>query len=213
MDGQRFARQIEGLLASRGIGKNQFYKDCKLSNASFFQWSSGKFNPSPRSVNRIATYFGISSAYFVERERQTHESSEQIKAIANIPIIASAENGHRGPPIEDASGDVMQIPASILKGKPEEECRAMRICGNSMYPSMKDGDVVVIHIQKDVENGKVAVCIVDKGTCTIKRFFRYRDRVELRPDNPRVPKLILTGRYYESFRIYGQAIALIRDDL
>ena len=78
---------------------------------------------------------------------------------------------------------------------------------------MQDGDIVVVHIQQEVENGKVAVCIVNGDEGTIKRFFKFSDRVELWPDNPQIPKMVLKGQCLESFHIYGQAIALIREDL
>lgn len=82
-----------------------------------------------------------------------------------------------------------------------------------MYPNMKEGDIVVVHLQPEAENGRVAVCIVNGDEGTIKRFFRYSDRVELWPDNQQIPKMILRGEKLNSFHIYGEAIALIRENL
>lgn len=213
MDGLNFTRRVETLLASRGIGKIQFYKDCGISDASFSQWKSGKFNPSGRSVKKVADYFKIPVSEFEQKEKPSPEWGEPIGNISGIPIIASVKAGYDGLAVEDDTGEYVQIPSVMLRGHSASECRAMHVRGDSMYPNMKDGDIVVVHIQSEVDNGKVAICIVNGDEGTIKRFFRYSDRVELWPDNPQVPKMVLKGQCLESFRVYGQAIALIREDL
>jgi len=148
-----------------------------------------------------------------QKEKPSLELGEPIGAITGIPIIASVKAGYNGLAVEDDTGEFVHIPSVMLRGRPSSECRAMHIRGDSMYPNMKDGDIVVVHIQQEAENGKVAVCIVNGDEGTIKRFFRYSDRVELWPDNPQIPHMVLRGEQLESFHIYGQAIALIREDL
>lgn len=76
MDGLNFTRRVETLLASRGIGKIQFYKDCGISDASFSQWKSGKFNPSKRSVKKVADYFKIHISEFEQKESPLPVSSK-----------------------------------------------------------------------------------------------------------------------------------------
>ena len=213
MDGLNFTRRVETLLASRGIGKIQFYKDCGISDASFSQWKSGKFNPSKKSVKKAADYFKIPVSEFEQKNKPSLELGEPIGDITGIPIIASVKAGYNGLAIEDNTGEYVHIPSVMLRGYPSSECRAMHVRGDSMYPKMQDGDIVIVHIQQEAENGKVAVCIVNGDEGTIKRFFRYPDRVELWPDNPQIPRMVLRGEQLESFHIYGQAIALIRQDL
>lgn len=178
-------------------------------------WKSGTNRSYRGYVSEIAGFYGVTKEYLEtgKKEMPSPELGEPIGDITGIPIIASVKAGYNGLAIEDDTGEYVQIPSIMLHGHSSSECRAMRIRGDFMYPKMQDGDIVVVHIQSEVENGKVAVCIVNGDEGTIKRFFRYSDRVELWPDNPQIPKLVLRGEQLNSFHVYGQAIALIREDL
>lgn len=204
----------------KGVTEPQAYKEMQINKGTVSTWRTAKANgidikPSTKIAVKIAEYFDKTTDFVLygECKKPSLELGEPIGAITGIPIIASVKAGYNGLAIEEDTGEFVHIPSIMLKGYPESECKAMRVRGDSMYPNMHDGDIVVVHIQPVVENGKVAVCIVNGDEGTIKRFFRYSDRVELWPDNSQVPKMILRGQSLESFHIYGRAIALIREDL
>lgn len=188
-----------------------------VSGGAITNWKNGHSKSYTKYLPQIADYYGVSldwlSGRSEQKEKPSLELGEPLGELANIPIIASVKAGYCGIAVEDDTGEYVQIPAYMLKGKSPSEFRAMHIRGDSMYPKMQDGDIAVVHIQQEVENGKVAVCIINGDEGTIKRFFRYADRVELWPDNPQIPKMILKGACLEDFHIYGQAVALIREDL
>lgn len=52
--------RINALLAAKGIPKQQFYKDCGITSASYSLWNTGKTNPSMKNLKIIAEYLGIS---------------------------------------------------------------------------------------------------------------------------------------------------------
>lgn len=210
-----FAQVLQTLMDKNGLTNYQLSKALDCHQTSVKNWLDGA-KPQKLMLKKIAEYFGVSMDYLLtgkQKEKPSLELGEPIGAITGIPIIASVKAGYNGMAVEDDTGEYVQIPSVMLRGHSASECRAMHIRGDSMYPNMKDGDIVVVHIQSEVENGKVAVCIVNGDEGTIKRFFHYSDRVELWPDNPQVPKMVLKGQCLESFHIYGQAIALIREDL
>lgn len=71
-----------------------------------------------------------------------------------------------------------------------------------------DGDIVYIRQQPDVENGEIAaVCIDDEAT--LKRVYKYPNRLELRPENPTFPVLNYEGSELENIRIIGKAVAFL----
>lgn len=210
--------RVKSICKERKIPISRLEKELGYANGYIGQLRKGVF-PDDRLIE-IAKYLKVSTNYLCTGEQtekpslpEQRELGEPIGAITSIPIIACVKAGYNGVAMEDHTGEYVYIPSIMLKGFSESECRAMRVRGDSMYPKMQDWDIVVVHIQPEVENGKVAVCIVNGDEGTIKRFFRYADRVELWPDNPQVPKMILRGQRLESFHIYGQAIALIREDL
>lgn len=210
-------QRILELIGAKHGAKKELCDAIGLKANAVTEWEKGRSKSYTKYLPQIAGYYGVSldwlSGLSEQKEKPSLELGEPIGDITGIPIIASVKAGYDGLAIEDDTGEFVQIPSVMLRGRSASECRAMHIRGDSMYPNMKDGDIVVVHIQSEVENGKVAVCIVNGDEGTIKRFFRYPDRVELWPDNQNVPKMILRGDQLESFHLYGQAIALIREDL
>lgn len=209
--------RILELIGSKHGAKKDLCDALGLKPNHVTEWEKGRNKSYPKYLPQIADYYNVSldwlSGRSEQKEKPTHELGEPIGDLSNIPVISSVKAGYDGLAVEDDTGEYVQIPKSMLRGYGAAECRAMHIRGDSMYPNMRDGDIVVVHIQPEVENGKVAVCIVNGDEGTIKRFFRFTDRVELWPDNPNVPKMILRGEDLRDFRVYGQAIALIREDL
>lgn len=54
--------RINALLAAKGIPKQQFYKDCGITSASYSLWNTGKTNPSMKNLKIIAEFLGVSVA-------------------------------------------------------------------------------------------------------------------------------------------------------
>lgn len=55
--------RINALLAEKGISKQQFYKDCQITSASYSLWNTGKTNPRTKNLEIIADYLGVTIEY------------------------------------------------------------------------------------------------------------------------------------------------------
>ena len=75
-----------------------------------------------------------------------------------------------------------------------------------------DGDIVFVKKTDIVENGEIAVVIID-DEATLKRFFYYREQnlVILKPENPKYQDIILTGEQLNQVRVIGRAVAFQSD--
>ena len=85
--------------------------------------------------------------------------------------------------------------------------------GDSMINArIHDGDIVFVKKTDIVENGEIAVVIID-DEATLKRFFYYREQnlVILKPENPKYQDIILTGEQLNQVRIIGRAVAFQSD--
>ena len=69
-----------------------------------------------------------------------------------------------------------------------------------------NGDIVFCRNQPTVENGEIAVVIID-NEATLKRVYKYSNRIELRPENPTMRPIEYAGSELENLRILGKAIA------
>ncbi len=84
----------------------------------------------------------------------------------------------------------------------------LRVRGESMIGAgIHDGDIVVVHYQKEVARGEIGVVFID-GEATVKRIFPEKDGWRLQPENPALePVRVRRGT---EFTIAGKVIGVIR---
>ena len=81
--------------------------------------------------------------------------------------------------------------------------------GDSMEPTICDGDLAAIKKDVQIENGQiVAVRIGDEAT--LKRVYIHKDYIELRPENPAYTSIILRKEEISEVAIEGRAVGLCR---
>ena len=161
--------------------------------------------------------------------------SDKIEAIANALDVSPAwicgwEQGSETPIPSgfDPLPDMEEIPlvGHIACGEPitaEENLEgyvsapamwhatfALLCRGDSMEPTICDGDLVAIKKDVQIENGQiVAVRIGDEAT--LKRVYIHKDYIELRPENPAYTSIILRKEEIISeVAIEGRAVGLCR---
>lgn len=64
----------------------------------------------------------------------------------------------------------------------------LQVKGDSMSgDGILDGDLVLVRLQPDVENGEIAVVMCGNDEATLKRVYKFAEQVLLQPSNPRYP--------------------------
>ena len=99
---------------------------------------------------------------------------------------------------------------------PDQYC--LRLSWDSMEPTLKPGDIVLVHYRPDVDpehvQGKVCACLVD-GQPTLKRVYVEWQAggriIVLRGDNPRVPPILLDDT--RDFSIQGVVRQIVSREL
>jgi len=104
------------------------------------------------------------------------------------------------------------IPDDFLELSPEwfgkGQCVAVRVKGDSMAGDMiGDGDMAIIHCQKEVGPRDIAAVRIAGAEVTLKRLRRSRDQIELLSSNPqfgarRVPAV--------QVEVLGKLVSIIR---
>jgi repressor LexA len=87
----------------------------------------------------------------------------------------------------------------------------LRVRGMSMRDAgIMDGDLLAVKATKEVRNGQIVVARLGDEV-TVKRLRRQSDRIELLPENPDYPIILVQPG--EPFDIEGLAVGLIRNTL
>ena len=87
---------------------------------------------------------------------------------------------------------------------------ALTCHGDSMAPTICDGDIVCIRCQPEVEQGEIAAVRIGEEV-TLKHVYLHDNFIELRPENPAFESIILTKEEMNTVVIEGKAVGLCRD--
>ena len=84
-------------------------------------------------------------------------------------------------PADDFKETRISLDRELVKNK--EATFYARVSGDSMVGAgLEDGDLLVIDRSKNPENGKIAICLVDREF-TVKRIKRENNKLYLMPEN------------------------------
>ena len=123
-----------------------------------------------------------------------------------IPIIGRVSAGS---PIlaEEYIEGTLTVDKSMVRQT--EGVFALRIKGNSMVDAgIKDGDFVIIQQQPQVNQGEIAVVLIDNEV-TVKRVYINKDIIKLQPENESMPPIIVDPKE-KKVSIIGKVKGVIR---
>lgn len=87
---------------------------------------------------------------------------------------------------------------------------ALTCHGDSMAPTIRDGDIVCIRKQPQVEQGEIAAVRIGEEA-TLKHFHRQGDTIMLLADNAAIcPPMVYMGTQLEEIQIEGKAVGFCR---
>lgn len=125
---------------------------------------------------------------------------------AKIPIIASVKCGYNGYAYEYQEGSVF-IDGESYHGN----IKAFRCYGDSMNGiGIFDGDIAIVRIQDDIENGELAIVVIDNEEGTLKRVRKQEGAIILESANPVYPPRVFTGSDMNTIRIIGKVVEIRR---
>ena len=87
---------------------------------------------------------------------------------------------------------------------------ALKIKGDSMEPKISEGDVVIVRKQSTVENGEVAVVLINGNDATVKKFHKTDVGIKLLSTNPQYDPFFFTPQEVESLpvEVIGKVVEL-----
>ncbi len=165
------------------------------------------------SYNTVSTHLNtLEKKGYIRRPREKNRK-RAIQVISPVETRRFAQKFERpllgrvaaGLPIEAIQDvDVVEVPPSMAN---EGDCFVLQVKGVSMEEAgILDGDFVVVRKQATAKNGEIVVALVNDGA-TVKRYYRRKDHVELRPAHGGMPSIRVQD---ENFRIEGKVVGVMR---
>ena len=144
-------------------------------------------------LEKIAKYLNTSIDYLMGWEDEAKESNQGIK----VPVLGAVPAGIPISAIEDII-DYEEIPQSWSN---QGDFFGLRIKGNSMYPKLENGDVVIVKKQSTADNGDVVIAMVNGDDATCKRYKRMDAGIMLTSDNSEYSPMFYTNEQIQSLPV------------
>lgn len=174
---------------------------------SITKWKKGAV-PRETTLLKIAAYFGVSVDYLLGNSESPKPDTE----IESNAVILDPEKTRMVPVFESVSagfGTLAQdlileyMPLYIPSDSEARDTICIKVKGDSMSPDIEDGDIIQVHKTSDVENGNVAVVLVDGEEALVKRVHFGLSSAELHSINPSYPPLTFKGAALSRIQIVG----------
>ncbi len=207
-----FAQRLRSGLDIRNMTQTELANRSGISKSSISRYIKGDWEGKQGAVYELAKALYVNEAwlmgYDVPMERESEQAGggifippgfQPLPRTHKVPIVGRIACGQ---PI--TAEENIEDYADVPEGKRVDFCLMCE--GDSMIDAgIDDGDVVYIRKQPDVENGQIAaVRIGDEAT--LKRIYKYPDRIVLQPENRSYPPFTYVGEEMNQVSIEGKAI-------
>lgn len=160
-------------------------------------WESGRGKPSIEMLIKISTVFNTSTDILLGKEILPYSAfGKEIM----LPIIGTVRCGHGMPVFEERKGEEPIFEPDINGG----DYFWLYVKGDSMYPEISPGSLALIRIQPEVENGEMALVVVNDEEGMIKQVYKSNGRIELRSINPTYKPRTFEGKEINNVIIIGK---------
>ena len=170
----------------------------------------GLAKPRRRTIDALAVALNIPQGVLIGGG-EDHDSPQPLET-RELPLFGSIPAGPPG----ESQEQLEMFP--VLRHQWSPDCYCLKLSFDSMEPTLKPGDIVLVQYRPDVDpehvQGRVCACLVD-GQPTLKRVsMEWREDepiVILRGDNPRAAPLLIDRS--REFSIQGIVIRLVCREL
>lgn len=194
-----FIKNLKKYREKAGMTQTEISKRLLMSQQGYAKYETGKSSPDPDRLREIANILNCSV------EDLTESSSSNNKA-TKIPVFSQVAAGIPISAIEDII-DYEEISEQMAN---QGEYFGLRIKGDSMEPRIRTGDVVIVRKQETIENGEVAIVLIngEEGTC--KKIKKTPEGVYLLSLNQAYEPIFYTNKEIEELpvQIVGKVVEL-----
>ena len=194
----RDLERIISFMKAKDIKQKELTASLGLKESAFSEWKKGKTHSYRKYLKEIAAILDVR-----EDELLFDEIPSEKRHV--LPIFGMVSCGNGCNVMEEVIG---YETADVQYD--EEEYFWLQAEGDSMYPKIMDGDLVLVKRQTSVDVGDTAVLVVDEQEGYLKKVNYTEQKIELISFNPFYQPIIFEGRNVLRVRVIGKVVELKR---
>ena len=196
--------RIEQRLNELGIKRSKMLADLGIPSSTFSTWKKKDAAPDRKYLVALSDYLGLSTDYILTGEKEDIKKIKLDDEPIQIRVLGKVAAGVPIEAVEDVIGE-----ETISKKMAETgDYFGLRISGDSMEPTIHHGSIVIVRQQDDVENGDIAIVIVNGEDATCKKIEKFENGIMLIPINKAYEEKFYTNEEIEKLpvRIIGKVV-------
>lgn len=158
------------VLREKNITPKELSEKTGIPKSSISQYMSGYAKPKQDRIYLISKALDINPTWLLGYDVDINIVKQNEEIGVKIPILGTVIAGIPVTAVEDIIG-YEEINEKMARCG---EYFALEIKGDSMEPKMSKGDIVIVKQQNTVENGQIAIVLVNGDEATVKKV-RFRD--------------------------------------
>lgn len=182
------------------LSQEKLAQKLNVSRSTVAMWENNSNEPDHKTLIKIATILNISIDDLLENKN----SRKGIK----IPVLGSVAAGIPISAIQDIL-DYEEISEEMAS---KGEYFGLEIKGESMAPTISNGDTVIVKTQQTAENGDIAIVLINGDEATCKKIKKMPEGIMLIPLNSDYEPIFYSNKEIEQLpvRIIGKVEELRR---
>ena len=195
-----FRTRLKELRIEKKLNQRELAEKLMIAPSTISMYENGNREPNFEILEQLADFFNVDLNYLLGKTDKTtkliFETENQNQGI-KVPVLGAVPAGIPITAIEDII-DYEEIPQSWSN---QGDFFGLRIKGNSMYPKLENGDVVIVKKQSTADNGDVVIAMVNGDDATCKRYKRMDAGIMLTSDNSEYSPMFYTNEQVQSLPV------------
>lgn len=177
-----FGNILKKIRQDNSLTQEDLAKKIETSRSNIANYENDKNMPSIDVLDKLAKTFNCSIDYLLGKSdiKNPEERSNISDKIYMCPVYGQIPAGEPNWAEECIEGRLPLDP-NLMNIVDPEECYFLRVNGESMNKIIKNGAYALIRKTDWVENGEIAVVLVNGYDATLKKFTKNNDVVVLEP--------------------------------
>lgn len=191
-----------------GLSVDELAEKLGKNRATIYRYESSDIEKLPTTVlEPLADALKTTPAYLMGWEDEKPNASiPPSDKVHMIPIFGSVAAGFGAYADSDILG---YMPLVVENSYDVENTLIIKVEGESMYPTICDGDKIVVRKQDSVDNGRIAVVMIG-DEAVVKRIECDKNKLTLHSINPMFSPRVIEGEALADCRIVGLVQQVIK---
>lgn len=170
--------KLKEIRLSKKLTQQEVADKINMSVQAYSHYETGRREPDNQTLKKLSDILGVSIDYLLDNS-QYNPSIAKSKGI-KIPVLGTIPAGIPIEAIEEIL-DYEEISEEMAR---TGEYFALKVKGDSMLPTIKDGDTIIVKKAEDAETGKICVVMINGYDATLKEIKKDPQGLYVIPHNP-----------------------------